>query len=407
MNRRLIASILCAATVAALSVSPAFAHSRTASGITLNGVGSSADAPLFNVAFNGAHFNYNGSAVTASYNPAGSGGGQADYAYKCGQSGSTSGPYDWGSWDVAQGIPGDHFCDQSDIIQFPVTIFGAAIIANIPAAVQDAMRLTGPILDKIYTSASGSMTWGNSAIQAANKTTLLPVKVKVKHKKKKKTVCDAACKAYKTIMSWPIVPVIRNDKSGTSFAFQSYLCSLHGTFYSDENSNPTCPNKAWPSAAPWNAYDNGHGSAGLDNEVENVQGAIGYVETFYATQNSEQPLALKNKAGKYVYPTVANISADVSNGTSSSFNDQYPNFVIVNAGGNNSYPISTYSWSGLYKNSSDSNDPDPSQCAATKASFAWFVQSNGGQKFAANNGYVPLSGKPQQYAENAVAQVNC
>ena len=407
MNRRLIASLLCAATVAAVSVTPAFAHSRPAAGqVTLNGVGSTADAPLFDVALNGAHYSYQGDSVLGNYDSVGSGGGQKSYTLACNssQAGATAGAWDWGAWDVPQGTAGDNFCDQNSIIQIPVTIFGEAIVAHIPAAVQKAMLITGPILDKIYTAPAGSLKWGNPSIKAVNKKTLLPVKKKVHGKKK--TVCDKACKAYKTIVNEPIVQVVRTDGSGTTFGFTSYLCSLHLQYATKlAQTDSQCPSKApaW-LASPYN-YANGSGNAGVDRTVENTPGAIGYVETWYATQNGEAALALKNRAGKFVLPTAANILSDANNGTSANFNDVYPNFVISNAAGKSSYPISSYSWVGLYKNGADGNDP--SQCAATKATFSWFVSPTGGQKYAAPNGYVPLSGKPATYAKNAVAQVSC
>src|SRR5579872_3607054 len=104
LNTRLIASILSAATAAAaLSVLSVFAQSHHAGTITLNGVGSTADAPLIGVALNGAHYSYKGSPVAASYNPAGSGGGQKSMASGCGQTGGVPGVWDFGAWDVAQG----------------------------------------------------------------------------------------------------------------------------------------------------------------------------------------------------------------------------------------------------------------------------------------------------------------
>ena len=105
---RLIAATLCAAAVAAMSITPAFAGARHAA-TTLTAGGSSADAPLFGVAFPAY-----GHGVQVNYQPLGSGTGQKDL---------NAGSVDFGCFDVPM-LKTDGFSNFKKIVQFPVGYSG-------------------------------------------------------------------------------------------------------------------------------------------------------------------------------------------------------------------------------------------------------------------------------------------
>src|SRR5438105_924608 len=108
LNQRLIAAILSVIVVLMLSVTPAFAKARHDAS-TLTAAGSSADAPLFGVAFPAY-----GHGVQVNYQPLGSGTGQKDL---------NGGAVDFGCFDVPM-LRADGFSNFSKIVQFPVALFG-------------------------------------------------------------------------------------------------------------------------------------------------------------------------------------------------------------------------------------------------------------------------------------------
>src|SRR5262249_62389763 len=60
---------------------------------------------------------------------------------------------------------------------------------------------------------------------------------------------------------------------------------------------------------PWPTGTGAKGNAGVAGAVKQTDGAVGYVEQAYALQNGFTYASVKNKAGKFVEPTLASTSA--------------------------------------------------------------------------------------------------
>ena len=60
---------------------------------------------------------------------------------------------------------------------------------------------------------------------------------------------------------------------------------------------------------PWPTGTGGKGNAGVAGAVKQTDGAVGYVEQAYALQNGFTYASVKNKAGKFIAPTLASTSA--------------------------------------------------------------------------------------------------
>ena len=86
----------------------------------------------------------------------------------------------------------------------------------------------------------------------------------------------------------------------------------------------------------WPAGAGARGNEGVAGAVRNTRGAIGYVENAYATQNKLTTVQLRNKAGKFVKPTMESFIAAAGNADWSA-----PGMAasIIDQKGDSSWPI--------------------------------------------------------------------
>jgi phosphate transport system substrate-binding protein len=97
-----------------------------------------------------------------------------------------------------------------------------------------------------------------------------------------------------------IAPVYRADGSGTTFVFTDYLSMVSPEWKSSVGAS---------TSVKWPAGNGAKGSDGVAGTVHNVRGGIGYVESAYATQNKLTTVQLRNKAGKFLSPTLESFAA--------------------------------------------------------------------------------------------------
>ena len=98
-----------------------------------------------------------------------------------------------------------------------------------------------------------------------------------------------------------ITTVHRSDGSGTNFIFTSYLADVSPDFKSKVGAGKSVE---WPGKNSVGAK----GNPGVAGQVQNIDGAIGYVEFAYAAQNKIPYADMINKAGKTVKPDPAEAS---------------------------------------------------------------------------------------------------
>jgi phosphate transport system substrate-binding protein len=356
LNRRLIASVLAAIGLAALTLTPAAAavqHVRPAT-VTINGSGSSFDNPLYSAW--SAHYG----AAHVNYQSLGSGTGQTQL---------NAGLTDFGAFDVPM-LSTDGFSNFSKITQFPITLGGVAIEYNLPDYTAGSLKLTGPLVCAIY---EGQITkWTDKAL----------------------TKLDPGLKHLKGQLDEKITVVHRSDSSGTTYIFTDWLSHTCGSWKSKYGASKL---PAWPAGV-----GGGH-STGVDSLVNSTKGSIGYVEVTYALQNHKTPAYIENKAKQYLQPSLKGVAADaaeVKKITTTSFS-------IVNQKGKKSYPISGFSWSGVYAKGSDWSH-GTTVCRATVAFFKWATTTGQGKTYtAAPNYYVPLPKKEAAYAKSQLKKVKC
>jgi phosphate transport system substrate-binding protein len=181
--------------------------------------------------------------------------------------------------------------------------------------------------------------------------------------------------------SKPIKVVYRSDGSGTTGVFTKHLSTISGTWKSQVGEG---------KSVQWKTGIGGKGNEGVTATIKQTDGAIGYVEYGYASENGLKTAALQNKAGKYVSPSIASSMATLSQVTLPTNLRDF----IEDPVGATSYPIVTYTWILAYK-----KYKNPQTAQALKKVLKWCVSKSGGQKYSTSLGYVPLP-------DNVIARVN-
>ncbi len=134
------------------------------------------------------------------------------------------------------------------ILHIPMTDGAVAVIYNLPG-VTTQLNLTGEVLANIYLK--NIKNWNDPAITALNPGVNLP--------------------------NTAIAVVHRSDGSGTTYIFTNYLMKVSQE-WSTKVGNATSVN--WPGDI------GGEKNAGVAAQVQQIQGAIGYVELAYALTNN-------------------------------------------------------------------------------------------------------------------------
>jgi phosphate transport system substrate-binding protein len=246
--RTLSAAALLAATAGA-------AHAQA-----ITGAGSTFAQPIYDA---WADASKSATGITLNYQGVGSGAGQKLVTQRT---------VDFGASDAP--MPSDKLA-AAKLLQFP-TVMGAVDMAvNIPGVPDGKLRLSGTIVADIYL---GLVTnWNDPAIAKINPGLKLP---------------DLA-----------IAPVYRADGSGTTYVFTSYLSKVSADFKSKVGAD---------KAVSWPAGTGAKGTAGVAGAVKNTEGAIGYVESAYATLNHLTTTELRTHDGKFIKPTMASFAAAAS-----------------------------------------------------------------------------------------------
>jgi phosphate transport system substrate-binding protein len=298
----------------------------------LIGAGSSFDNPLFSKMFS-EYNKTNG--LKVNYQSVGSGAGISQLTNKTVDFGASDAPMN-GKQDSALSAPALHI---------PVTAGAVVLSYNLPE-VKDTLLLSPAVLADIFL---GKITkWNDPKIAAINKAAKLP--------------------------ATSIVIAHRSDGSGTSNIFTTYLSKV-----SEEWSTKVGKG----SSVNWPVGLGGKGNEGVAGLIKQTPGAIGYIELAYAIQNTMAYAKVQNKAGNFIAPSIASVTAAA--------NITIPadsKVSLTNTDAADGYPISGFSWVLIYK---DQKYGDRTLDRATKLVklISWAIHD--GQQFSGALNYAPLS----------------
>jgi phosphate transport system substrate-binding protein len=306
-------------------------------GGTINGAGSTLAAPIYQQW--GSSLKSQG--LTINYNPVGSGAGQTQLA------GATV--------DFAGSDPALKAADKAKmkgpVLQFPVA-FGAITVSYNLSGVKSGVKLDGPTLGSIFMGKIKS--WSDPAIKALNPGMSLP--------------------------SSSITVVHRSDSSGTTSGFTTFLSDADPAWKSSVGSGKD---------VKWPVGTGAKGNSGVAAAVKQTPGAIGYVEQAYALVNGFTYAAVKNSAGQYILPTIANTSAAAVGITIP------PGLGIstINAPGPSAYPIVSQTFIETYKDPCKSGGASSSTASGLKK-FLTFAFGAGQKTLGPSSSQLPYAPLP-------------
>lgn len=322
----------------ALSTSVAFAATQ------LTGAGSTFDYPFFSKAF--YEYSQQHPDVAVNYQSIGSGGGIQQFIAKT---------VDFGASDVPMN---DEELKRAGapVLQVPVTLGAAAIGYNLPG-IGKGLHLSRQLVADIYL---GKVTkWNAPEVAKLNPNLKLPDR--------------------------DITVVHRSDGSGTTYIFTDFLSRVSAQWKEKVGTG---------KSVQWPAGIGGKGNEGVAGQVRQTPGAIGYIELAYVLENQMTYAVVENRAGKYLYPSIETVAAAAVSKPEVSATD----FSIVDAAGENSYPISGYSWVMIYK-----QPPDATRAKLVRDTMEWLVTK--GQAVAKSVDYVPLPENVQQQALKIISAI--
>lgn len=168
-----------------------------------------------------------------------------------------------------------------------------------------------------------------------------------------------------------IATVVRQDGSGTTYAFTKHLDAISDRWRS-RYGPATLVN--WPGNAM-----RAPGNEGVAGRINQSIGSIGYVSYEFAHKLKLKIAALENRSGRFVMPTGQSSGAALA----SAELPENLRLFMPDPPGPDAYPIVTFSWILLYPSYEDAR-----KAKAVRELFRWCLSD--GQNHASRLGYVRL-----------------
>lgn len=310
--------------------------------LQLTGAGASFPFPIYSKWFD----EYNKlTGVQINYQSIGSGGGVRQTLARTVDFGASDAPMT--DEELAQA--------ERPIVHIPTVIGAVSVVYNIPGIAQSGLKLTPAVLADIFL---GEITrWNDARIKDLNPGLDIP---------------DLA-----------IAVARRADASGTTFTFSDYLTTVSDKWAEKVGTGRSLN---WPTGL------GARGNEGVAGLVRQLPGAIGYVEQAYAEQNRLAQVALQNKDGYFVLPSLEGASLTAA-GVDMPADYRVS---IVDGSGKDAYPIATFTWLLVYTQAFDYEQ------GKALADFLWWAIHDG-QKFAPELDYAPLPDKVVKQLEETLS----
>ncbi len=330
MKKGLALLAIGAAAVAAASAVAVTSAGAKSTDTTITGAGSTFVAPLVSAwtPALGSAFGY-----TVQYSAVGSGAGIAAI---------TSNQVDFGASDAPLNPAQQQACP--DCKQIPWALSAVAVDYNVPGA-PSHLRLDGATIANIFLGQISN--WNDPAIAKLNPGANLP--------------------------NLKITPIFRSDGSGTSYAFTDYLSAVNGTW---KTKIGVSTQPAFPAGL------GAKGNSGVAGVVSRTSGGIAYTDVAYAIANHIKFAAVKNAAGKFLYPSLRRIEAAALAYPKVPANNEMH---IVNPPKSAAlaYPISTYTYVIVHQKTA--------HAAELRKMIFWALTAGQGPKYAAKLTFAPMS----------------
>jgi phosphate transport system substrate-binding protein len=313
--------------------------------VALTGAGATFPFPLYTKWI--AEYAKKNPGVAINYQSIGSGGGIRQITEKTVDFGASDAPMSDEQLDKAKGM-----------VHVP-TCLGAVGVAYNIEGVSTGLKLTPDTLSGIFLGEIKQ--WDDPKLKADNPDAKLPAK--------------------------PIATVHRSDGSGTTKIFLDYLSAVSPAWAKGPGSGTSV---SWPTGL------GAKGNEGVSGQIKSQPDSIGYIELAYAMQNNMPMATLKNKAGKFVAPTLESITA-AARGAAAKIPEDL-RVSIVNADGDDAYPISGFTYILLY-----GKQPDAAKGKALAGFLSWALTD--GQQLTNALHYAPLPAEVVEKARKRLSTV--
>ena len=299
---------------------------------TLTGAGATFPNPIYTKWFDA----YNKkTGVKINYQSIGSGGGIRQFSEGTVDFGASDGPMNESQIAAVNG----------NVVHIPTVLGAVALTYNVPSLGATKLKFDGNVLTDIF---MGRITkWNDPKIAALNPGVKLP--------------------------DTDMIVVHRSDGSGTTYIFTDFL-NKYSREWRDKVGYATSVN--WPVGL------GGKGNEGLTQQVKQTEGAIGYVELIYALSNNLPYAAIKNSAGTFVEPSLASVTAAAAAAKLKPDTDFRVS--ITNAPGADAYPIASFTWLLVHKDTKDA-----AKAKIIKDFLTWMISPDA-QQMASELKYAPL-----------------
>lgn len=308
----------------------------------LTGAGASFPYPIYSKWFDEYHKQ---TGVQINYQSIGSGGGVRQTLARTVDFGASDAPMT--DEELAQA--------ERPIVHIPTVIGAVSVVYNIPGVNDSGLKLTPDVLADIFLGEIER--WNDPRIVELNPDLKLP--------------------------NLSIAVARRADASGTTYTFSDYLTSVSDKWAERVGTGRSLN---WPTGL------GARGNEGVAGLVRQLPGAIGYVEQAYAEQNRLAQVALQNKDGNFVLPSLEAASLAAA-GVDMPADYRVS---IVNPSGKDAYPIATFTWLLVYTDAWDYAQ------GKALADFLWWAIHEG-QSYAPELDYAPLPDAVVKQLEETLA----
>ena len=179
-----------------------------------------------------------------------------------------------------------------------------------------------------------------------------------------------------------ITVVRRSDGSGTTFNFTNYLSKVSPDWKARVGEG---------SAVEWPVGVGAKGNEGVASNVGQTRNSIGYVEYAYAKQNKMIYVAMVNKAGKTVQPTVEAFQAAAANADWAKAPGYY--MILTDQPGEKAWPVTAATFILMHK--------DPADKVASAEALKFFKWAFAkGDKMAEELDYIAMPDNVVKLIEN-------
>lgn len=319
--------------VAAILIGAGTMPAAALAGESLNGAGGTAIYPVLS---KWAASYQNDKKIAVNYQAIGSGGGIAQIKAKTVDFANSDKPLK------------PEELQKFGLAQFPGVIIAIVPVVHLTGINPGHIRLDGKTLADIYLGKIRK--WSDPALKRLNPNVNFPDK--------------------------PITVVHRSDGSGTTFNFANYLSKVSPVWGDKVGADTSV---AWPTGL------GGKGNAGVAAYVQQVDGAIGYVEYAYAMQNKLTWCKMVNRDGNTVRPDMSTFQAAAKGADFGKVKDFY--LILTDQPGKDSWPITAGTYMLMRK------DYDKARNQKVLHFVDWFLSSKVAEKESKALDYVPLPQK--------------